>query len=740
MEMEENKKLFKITGMHCASCAMTVERCIREIDGVISANVNLLDENMKVLYDEGKISDEIIINAVRKAGFDACLFDKNIDRNKENEKIEKAFKSNKKKSFISIAFAFAVMAVSMLSMKITMPHVISPHDNPLNYAIFLLILSLPVIFLSRHYYVRGFKSLISLHPNMDSLVALSSSVSFIFSFVSTILISFDKSFVSLLYYEASVTVPAFVSLGKIIEEHNKRKIRLSLSHLNEDISVKASVIYGEKVVEIDKNALEVNDRLQLISGKIIPADSKIISGNIGVNEEMLTGEARIIEKKEGDIVYEGSTVSSGNCEALVVKCGKETQYSKIVEIAREARSSKINVEKICDKICFYFVPSVIFIALFSSLTWFFLKQDLFFSIRIFSSVLVIACPCALGLGVPTAVVMGLSLGLKNGLLVRNLMAFENAKKITDVVFDKTGTLTQGHPILSKFEITDSTLDKDEIFNILCNMENISLFPFAKYLYSLRKKDIKFEKIEEITSCGIRAEYNSHVLKFGKLHFAIENEDDIKRAENIEGHENDTIMFFSIDGRFKAYVIAQDEIRPDSKLLVNELKNKHYNLHILTGDREKEAKRIADYLSISDVRYLLMPEEKYELIKKMGGVLMIGDGINDAPSLAYSLLAMAPNTGSDIALLQADVILMKNKISDVLKFLKLSSITMRTIHRNLFFSFIYNAVLIPIACGVLYNSYSILISPSLAGIAMCLSSISVLLSSLSIKNFDIRIKK
>ena len=769
--------------MSCAACSSAVEKVTGKLDGVKSSSVNLTTKQLSIEYDKKKCSQEKICTAVEKAGFGISLKDESQkNSSKENLSVKKNLEDSKQKikeqktqlTFIWIVSLF-LMYVSMGHMikingtPLPLPKIFNPEFFPTNFALIQFILSSITLFLGRKILINGIKSALHKNPNMNTLVAVGSLSSFIYSLVLTFLIPINSSEVHNLYFESSAMILTFIMTGKFLEGRSTEKTKSAISAL---VSLTPDTAFvfpddwkeGEnfqQAVETQIENINLGNLLFVKSGSRIPLDGKIIFGKTTVDESMLTGESLPIEKNVKDLVTGGSLNETGAIVIKVNAIGKDTTLAKIISFVEEAQSKKAPISKIADRIAGIFVPTVISIALIVSLCWLIAGKDFNFVLRIFTSVLVIACPCALGLATPTAIMTGTGLGAKKGILVRSGEALEQCGKINTVVFDKTGTITKGKPkVTSVFECNkkdNSSLEK--LFSILASVEQASDHPLAKaILEKANNMQIDFSEIfvtefENISGKGIKSELiipnedeppkvfigsKNFIEEIGlsqTTSYFIPNE----VSEKINEFENDgnTVICLAIkqNEKFNIELLVgiSDEIREESFDVIKKLHQKRIEVAMITGDSYKTAQIIGKKVGIDKIFARTMPEQKASIIQQFQNenksVLMVGDGINDAPALVQAEVGIAVGNGTDIAIESADIVLMKDGIEDVNSAINLSKLTLRNIKQNLFWAFFYNSVSIPLAAGILYPHFEILLNPMIAGCAMALSSICVVLNAL-----------
>lgn len=788
------EKQYSITGMHCAACSSSIERNLRKLSGVKKADVNLLLKKLSISYDSSQISDEEIITTIKNTGFGAeeledthtetskventnmshtpkpvqlvipekkeskifiITNDDNRDRvtptppkkkKPSAAKIREELENKKKKNRITLVLILSaiLMIYSMGDMMIPnfpVPEILSMHHYPVNSAITQLLLCTVILMLEKDYFINGFTSLFRGNPNMDSLVSLSSSASFLYSLVMTYLISLDPHAVHNLYFESSAVVLALVSLGKYMEDSVTRRTTSEIERLIELSPDNALKIVDGSEVEVLTKDLRVGDIVIVKAGMKIPQDGVIIEGSGSINEAMLSGEAMPLFKSLNSEVVGASILVSGVIKVRITRVGKDSTLSKIIDFVENAMMNKAPISKLADIIAGRFVPFVIAISIISAIIWTALGADVGFSIKIFTSVLVIACPCALGLATPTAVIVATGFAAKNGILMRGGSALETAHKINVCVFDKTGTLTKGKPV-----VCDVISDEVELTLAYAHaIEKLSDHPIAKAIVDYAEEhnisdDIVIKDFENLDGKGIRCKNEAgDTLILAKPSYLCEIGIDTltyeTKVEKLQ-EEGKTISLLSLNDKILGMIAISDSLRDDAISAIEDLKKLGVKTVMLTGDSEKSARSIAEKLGIDDVIANVLPIEKaghIEEYQERGlSVMMIGDGINDAPALAKADLGVSISEGSDIAIDVADVILMKDELKDVARIIRIGKLSMRGIKQNLFWAFIYNILAIPIAAGVFYSK-GLLLSPMIGSIAMSMSSLFVVTNALRLKN-------
>lgn len=740
---------FSVLGMSCAACSKSAERSLKKTEGVSSAVVNIATEKASVEYDPKVCNVDNLRAAVEKAGFTMELED-HIDREDDTTSF--------KRFLVAIVFASLLFTISMGPMAgISLPAIISPHHNPLNYALIQAILAIVVMVAGKKFYIKGFKALYQLGPNMDSLVAVSTSASFIYSIISTFKIAYEPGFADNilasghhlpLYYESCAMIIALIMLGKYLEGRSKSKTSEAIKSLLE-LQAKIAIIEvdgQEKEVEIDK--VRVGDIVIVKPGQKIPVDGSVIFGSTSIDESMLTGESIPVEKTVGDPVTGASVNKNGYIKFKVEKVGKDTTLSQIISLVEEAQNRKAPIANLADLISGYFVPTVIGIALVSGLAWLFIGGTSFqFAFTIFISVLVIACPCALGLATPTAIMVGTGKGAENGILIKGGDSLESAHKISTVAFDKTGTITEGRPRVTGVKNLSKSLDEDQLMSFAASIESNSEHPLADAIVDYSKeKGVEIYPVEDfvsITGKGVEALINKKRVSLGNLKLIdsygdINDKSSLKSMVDEYAERGNTPMLLAIDGHVKAIIAVADTIKEDSAKAVEKLHQMGIKVAMITGDNEKTALAIAKQVGIDIVRADVLPSEKSKVIKDLQDqgefVAMVGDGINDAPALALADVGIAIGSGTDVAIESADIVLMKNSLMDVPNSIKLSKETIRNIKENLGWAFGYNIIGIPFAAGLIYLFGGPLLNPMIAAAAMSLSSVSVVSNALRLRKF------
>ncbi len=728
------KKTFKISGMTCAACAARIERFVKKLDGVKEAGVNFAAESLTVDWEGLSVKD--IEAAVVKAGY--AFADKNAKAKMPHDKVMLI------RLLLSLLFAVPLLVISMGHMVgMPLPDIIEPHHNPMNFALVQLVLTIPVIIIGWKFFADGFRNLVRLSPNMDSLIALGATAALVYGFYAMYKIGQGETEYAMhLYFESCTTILTLITLGKYLEARSKGKTDESVKKLMDLAPKTAFVMRGDKELEVALSQVKVGDIVVSRSGESIAVDGEVIEGTAVVDESMLTGESVPVEKKVGDKVTGATLNKNGFIKYRSERVGEDTALSRIIKFVEEAQGSKAPIARLADVISAYFVPAVLALAVIASLGWLIAGESGEFCVTILISVLVIACPCALGLATPTAIMVGTGKGAENGILIKGGQPLEQACKITTVVFDKTGTLTEGKPSLT--DIFPHNTEENELIRLAAAAEQASGHPLSEAVVDCAaKRGIPLPDAEDYTNLdgrGISAAVEGKRLLIGNIRLM--NEENIsvpqeftERAERIADMGR-TPMFAAADGTFIGLFAAADTIKKESLNAVSELRKMGIKTVMLTGDNSRTAKAVAGELDIDSYIAEVLPEEKAEHIKKLQQegevVAMAGDGINDAVALTQADVGIAVGQGTDVAIECADIVLIKDDLRDVCKAIKLSKATIRNIKQNLFWAFGYNSLGIPIAMGVLHIFGGPLLNPMIAAAAMSLSSVSVVSNALRLK--------
>ncbi len=698
-----------VTGMECAACSTRLEKVLNKNEAIKEATVNLLTGKASIMYYVGKIDDNGIAKIINSVGFGV---------------LEKEVKVKRDDSLlIAIVFTSILMVVSMGSMFGL--DLITPL-GAVNYTILQFLLVAPVMYVGRDFYIKGFKNLFMLDPNMDSLVAIGTSSAFIFSVYSFVLIlNGDTSQVHNLYIESVGTIITLIKVGKALENRAKNKTTGAIKKLMDLSPKKANRIMGFAIEEIGVEFIKEGDRLLVRPGDSIPVDSKIVKGSAHIDESSLTGESVAVKKTVGEYVYSGTVNTNGSLEVEAVNVGEDMLISKIIKMVWKAQERKAPIARIADKIAGVFVPIVILIALVSAVAWYVAKADITFSLVVFISVLVIACPCALGLATPTAIMVGTGRAAKEGILIKGGDSLERAHEIDTLVLDKTGTITEGFSSI-KSVVIDEIYDEEYIMSLVSSVEHLSNHPIAKTIYTEYNSNLEVTEYREHAGLGVEGVVDGHVLKVGS-----------RKMFDIPGDYEENRIHIALDDKVVGYFVIEDKIKDTSYQAIEDFHKLGLQVVMLTGDKREVANKLAKELAIDKVYSELMPDEKANIIEEIktdhNVVAMVGDGINDSPALAVSDVSIAMGSGTDIAIDSADIVLVNGDLNKLKDAIKISRAVIVNIKQNLFWAFFYNVIGIPIAAGVLYIFGGPLLNPMIAALAMSFSSVSVVGNALRLRS-------
>lgn len=728
------KVLLKIDGMTCSACSSGLEKFLNKQDGIETASVNLIMNNASIEYDDSKLTLEQVEKFVDKAGFTSLGID-NLE--KEEKK-----KSNEKYRLIGIS------AISILILYISMSHMVGLPVIPflnmmthaINYAITLLLLTIIVLWMGRDILKNGYKNLIHKTPNMDTLVMIGVMASFIYSVYGTIRIcNGNAMYVESLYYESAAIVIFFIKIGKYVESKNKDKTKEALQQLMSITPNHATIIRDGKEETVTLDEIQKGDIVICKPGEKIAVDGEVIEGTTHINESFITGESVPVKREKGSKIIAGSINYEGTIKYKAEKIGKESTVSEIVRLVVEATNTKAPIAKVADTISGCFVPTIIVIAMIAFIVWFLITKNVAIAINIFVTILVVACPCSLGLATPLAIVIASGNASKKGILVKTSEALENAHKVKTICFDKTGTLTKGELTISKI-YNYSNLSENEIIKLVASIENKSEHPIARAIVNEAKnKKIDLEEITEfkaIPGYGVSAMIKENKYLIGNKKLMSENNITISQEQDELDLVSDgnSILFIAENQNLIALIGVKDVLKDESIDIVKKLQKRNIEVVMLTGDNEKTAKAIAKQIGVNKVIANVLPKQKAEEIKKLkekGLVMMCGDGINDSVSLVTADIGVSVSSGTDIAMDSSNVILMNDNLEKIEDLLSISQKTIRNIKQNLFWAFFYNICMIPIACGVL-EPLGIVMNPMIAAFAMTISSLTVILNALRLK--------
>ena len=741
-----------VDGMTCASCSAAVERALKKLGGVTEVSVNLATNRASFVYDPAQVKLAQIREAISKAGYTPLDLASEDTRDIEREKREKALRVMRLRLILAAVFAAPILYIAMAhmfpSLGVPLPAFMSPHVYPLVFALVQLLLTIPVLVAGGRFFRVGFKTLFKGAPNMDTLVAIGTGSAFLYGVYATVLIYLgDFSFAQHLYFESAAVVITLVMLGKYLEAVSKSRTSEAIKKLM-DLKPKTAVILKNGVeIEVALDEVSVGDLVLVRPGSAFPVDGVVTSGASSVDESMLTGESLPVEKQPGSNVTGGSINGEGLIQFSVTHIGEDTALSKIIHLVEEAQGRKAPIAKLADVISGYFVPAVLGIAVVAAIIWALVGKDFNFVLNIFVTVLVIACPCALGLATPTAIMVGTGKGAELGVLIKGGEALETTHSIDTVVLDKTGTITQGKPELTDIRLYTAQAEA-EVLALAASAERGSEHPIARAIVEAAgNRALVFaqpERFHAVTGRGIDALVEGKRVLAGNATLMAENGVDISGsladASALAG-AGKTLMYISVDGALTALMAAADAVKPTSRQAVSQLKAMGLDVYMLTGDNANTAAAVAKSVGIDHVLSDVLPDGKASEVQKLQAlgkrVAMVGDGINDAPALVSADVGMAIGTGTDVAVESADVVLMRGDLSAVSAAIALSRATIRNIRQNLFWAFAYNIVGIPFAAGLFYAFGGPLLTPVFAGAAMALSSVSVVTNALRLKRFRIK---
>lgn len=741
--MKENT--FKIEGMTCSSCAGHVEKATRKLNGVIEANVNLATEKLVVKFDEKKLSVEEIISAVENAGYKATAQEK-VDVNKSENLREKEIKELWDRFIISLVFTIPLLIISMGHMVgYSLPDFISPEVSPKTFALAQLILTTPVMLIGYKFFKVGVRTFLKGSPNMDSLIAIGTSAAYAYGIFAVVKIFQGyPRYAHELYFESAATILLLITLGKYLESVSKGKTSEAIKKLMglAPKTARIEVNGAEKIISLED--VKVGDIVIVKPGDKIPVDGVVIEGSTSIDESMLTGESIPVEKVIGSDIIGASINKNGSIKYKATKVGKDTALAQIIKLVEDAQGSKAPIAKLADIISGYFVPVVMILAIISGLGWYFVTKDVEFALTIFISVLVIACPCALGLATPTAIMIGTGKGAEYGVLIKSGEALESAHKVQTVILDKTGTITEGKPKVTDI-LVEGVITQEELLTIAASAEKGSEHPLGEAIVKeAEDKNIKLKKLETFVAIpghGIEVTIDGKKILLGNKKLMDKNNIkliDLEEKSNILATEGKTPMFISIDNQIAGIIAVADTVKENSKKAIEILHKMGIEVAMITGDNKKTAQAIAAQVGIDRVFAEVLPKDKAAEVKRLQEegkkVAMVGDGINDAPALAQSDVGIAIGSGTDVAIESADIVLMRSDLLDVPTAIKLSRETIKNIKQNLFWAFGYNILGIPVAMGILYLFGGPLLSPMIAGGAMSISSVSVISNALRLKGF------
>lgn len=754
------KEKFDVTGMTCSACSSRVEKCVSQLPGIQEVSVNLLTNSMQAEFDESQLSVNDIISAVSQAGYGASVKQSGISassasvvsRPAENP-MEQEIKQMRHRLIISVVFLLPLMYLSMGHMVgLPVPGWLSGHHNAISFAFTQFLLALPIAYVNRKFYIKGFQTLSHGAPNMDSLIAIGSTSAFAYGIFAIYRMSYgmgigDMALVAHyhenLYFESAVTILTLITVGKYLETRSKGKTSEVLSRLMEMAPKTAVVLRDDEELEIPVEQVRLQDIVLVKPGQRIPVDGLVLEGHSSVDQSAITGESIPVEKEPGDDVIAATINKSGFLRVSATKVGDDTTFSQIIRLVEEASASKAPIAQMADKIAGVFVPAVISVAILTAAVWLLAGQTFEFALSCAICVLVISCPCALGLATPVAIMVGTGKGAEHGVLIKSGEALEHAHNIQTVVLDKTGTITEGKPAVT--DILYATNSEKEFLQIAASLEAGSEHPLADAIVHYAKEQhvdfLPVKGFQALSGKGVQAEISGRKYYAGNARLMEElhlfHKDWQEKAAQFAA-QGKTPLYFADATTIIGLIAVADRVKPTSAQAIRTLKSMGINVVMLTGDNQKTAAAIQQQLDIDEVIAEVLPQEKEAKIAALQQngriVAMVGDGINDAPALARADVGMAIGAGTDIAMESADIILMKNDLLDVVTSIQLSKATIRNIKQNLFWAFFYNVLCIPLAAGVYYPMFHILLNPMIGAAAMSFSSIFVVTNALRLRKF------
>ncbi|CZA22128.1 heavy metal translocating P-type ATPase [Streptococcus suis] len=741
---------YDISGMTCASCALTVEKALGKLEGVEEVSVNLATEKATIRYSRHRQNPASLERAVEQAGYQLIRPEKVEGAADKGPSTEEKLRHR----FVwSAAFTFPLLYIAMGPMLpwggLPLPALL---HQPLVYAISQVILLIPILYIGRSFFQKGFKTLLQGHPNMDSLIAVGTGAALVQGLLMIVFLQMGKEVAMHghhpeLYFESAAVILTLITLGKYFEARAKGQTSEAIKKLMDLAPKAAQVLRNGQEMQVPIEEVVVGDQVIVRPGQQIPVDGQVLEGQTRVDESMLTGESLPVKKALGNNVFGGTLNQQGAITMQATKVGRDTTLAQIIRLVEEAQGSKAPIAKLADQVSAIFVPVVMGLALLSGLAWYFLGQESWiFSLSIIIAVLVIACPCALGLATPTAIMVGTGKGAENGLLFKSGQAIETLQGVNTIVFDKTGTITEGKPQVTDIHLL-STKNREQVLQLAASSEQFSEHPLAQALLQAAQTE-KIELLpatdfQALSGRGLSVIIAEQTIYLGNERLMREQGIDVSKGRAVAeafAQQAKTPVFLASQQEVLAVIAIADKIKETSRQAVQALQTIGLEVVMLTGDNEKTAKAIAKEVGIEQVISQVLPDDKANQVKflqKQGKtVAMVGDGINDAPALAQAHVGLAIGSGTDIAIESADIVLMHSDILDVVKAVKLSQATMRTIKQNLFWAFAYNVIGIPIAMGLLHAFGGPLLNPMFAGAAMALSSVSVVLNALRLKTYKL----
>ena len=748
-EREAKEVSMPVAGMTCSACAKAIERSVGKLKGVESVSVNFATEKVSIKYNPKDVRLSEIKQTITKAGYTPLEIENKNRVDEDKERKEKEIKTLWIKFVISAIFTIPLVYIAMgpmvpwLGWKL--PAWLEPMQFPLLYALVELVLTIPVVIAGYKFYTVGFKAIIRRSPNMDSLIAMGTAAAVIYSIYSIYRISiYDFMYVDDLYFETAGVIITLILLGKYLEAVSKGRTSEAIKKLMGLAPKTAIVIQEDKEIEIPIEEVEVGDIILVKPGEKIPVDGEVVEGHTTIDESMLTGESIPVDKKVGDKVIGASINKHGSIKFRATKVGSDTALAQIIKLVEDAQGSKAPIAQMADIVSGYFVPIVFVIATLSALIWYLTGQDAVFALTIFIAVLVIACPCALGLATPTAIMVGTGKGAEYGVLIKGGEALETTHKVQTIVFDKTGTITEGRPEVTDIVAT-GIIDRNKLLQIAASAEKASEHPLGEAIVRDAEKEnleiLKLDRFLAIPGHGIEVELDGKLVLLGNRRLMVERNIALTQIENESDRlasEGKTPMYMAIGDQLAGIIAVADVVKESSAKAIQKLRQMGIEVAMITGDNQKTAEAIAKQVGIDRVLAEVLPQDKANEVKKLQAegkkVAMVGDGINDAPALAQADVGIAIGSGTDVAMESADIVLMRSDLMDVATAIQLSKSTLRNIKQNLFWAFAYNIAGIPLAAGVLYAFGGPKLNPVFAAAAMSLSSVSVLTNALRLKNF------
>ncbi len=725
-----------IDGMTGSSSVRAIERTISKLDGISFVSANLTTEKTMVKYDASAVRISDIKGAVEKAGYKAASVTTQ-DYDQDQERRDAVIKGYRRRFIYSAIFAVPLLFIAMGHMAgLKLPAFISPEANPLNFALVQIILVIPILVAGKNFFTKGIPNLLRGHPNMDTLVGLGSGAAVLYGLFATVQIALGNgAFAKDLYFETAGVIITLISLGKYFENLSKSRTSSAIKKLMNLTPKTAFIKKDGDYKEISVEEIETGDLLLVKAGMSIPVDGTVLSGNSSVDQSMITGESMPVDVKEGSKVVGGTINVDGTIEFEATKVGSDTALSQIIKLVEDAQASKAPIARLADIVSGYFVPIVLGIAGVTFLTWFFLGFSPVFDLTMTIAVLVIACPCALGLATPTAIMVGSGRGAENGILFKSGESLEQMHKINAIVFDKTGTITRGKPELTDVVSLNGT-SRDGVMKIASSMAKKSSHPLDRAILSAGTGDtFEVEGFRAIPGKGITGRIDGKTVKLGNSKFVAADGETSRKMEELS-KKGRTPVLLEYEEKTIGILGIADVVKPSSAEAVERLKASGIKTYMVTGDNATTAKFIADQVGIDEVISDVLPDDKARVVKELKSkgmkTAMVGDGINDSPALAEADVGVAVGSGTDVALETADVVLMKNDLNDVVNSLNLSRATIRNIKQNLFWAFFYNIIGIPIAAGVLYMPIGLRLNPMIAALAMAFSSVTVVTNALRLR--------